>query len=417
LAKRGLLISYYFPPTGGGGVQRWTKYIKYLSDYGWEFKVIANDPETSGPIDETLLNDIPEKTKIVRTHSSSGLDSLRNSNYVFKQSRYWKRWISAFFNITDSRATWNTVVKKYIEDDLKKHTYDVIIFTIPPYSLAKLAVEIQNQSDCPVILDMRDPWTINPYKIYPTKLHLFLDQHRELDAISNIRNIISAYGSTIDNYTKRIEDFSSKNILILPNGFDESDFVDLKSPESFKGGKYNIGFSGSIYSHLNTPDPIFKAMRKLKDENMDVHFHHVGTSAHNLSEKAIKYGIQDKIHSWGYVDHKKSLNLLNMMDALCLILDEKWPKSENTIGGKFYEYLRLKKPIFALVPEHGEASKVIQKTHSGVIVSAKKAEKIAEDLKSLLLNKQRLTWEDVDMFSREKQVKDLDQYFKKLNTD
>ncbi len=410
MAKRGLVISYYFPPTGGGGVQRWVKLLKYLSGYGWEFCVICNDHTISSPKDESLLKEVPENIKVIRTGNSSASESIQTKTPFFRQSGYWQRWISAFFRITDSRKYWNKIARKYLIEELKRNKYDAIIFTSPPYSLALLAAEIDQQENCPVFLDLRDPWTINPYKIYPTKFHRFLDEHIEIRSVSKINYLISAYQSTIDDYRKRIKNFDSKKVLILPNGYDEADFTALNYINSFEGGKFNLGFSGSIYSHLNTPHPVFKAISKLKSEGMDIHFHHIGTSVYDLSKLAKKYEIEDNVHCWGYNSHQKSLEILQMMDALCMILDDRWPHSENTIGAKFYEYLRLKKPIFAVIPENGEAANLIKKTNSGLVVSGRNIENIAQKLKSMIRNETSFTWCGLEEFSREKQAQALNTF-------
>jgi hypothetical protein len=410
LAKRGLVISYYFPPTGGGGVQRWVKLLKYLSKCGWEFSVITSDHSISNPKDESLLTEVPENIKVIRTEKASTVESIPLKASFLRQSGYWQRWVSALFRITDSRKSWNTIVRKYLNEELKNHNYEAIIFTSPPYSLAFLAAEIKQLVNCPVYLDLRDPWTINPYKIYPTLVHRWLDEQRENKSISKINYLISAYQSTINNYKKRIKDFESKKVLLLPNGYDEADFVKLKKISPFKGGEFNLGFSGSIYSHLNTPHPVFKAISRLKNEGLDLHFHHIGTSVYNLSKLSKKYDIEDKVHSWGYTNHQKSIEILQMMDALCMILDDHWPLSENTIGGKFYEYLRLKKPIFAVIPENGEAAKLINKTNSGVIVSGRNIENITQKLKLMIRNKPIFTWNGIEEFSREKQAETLNKY-------
>jgi glycosyltransferase involved in cell wall biosynthesis len=411
LAKRGLVISYYFPPSGGGGVQRWVKLLKYLADYEWEFCVLANDPSLSSPKDDSLLDEIPENIQVIRTEIYSATESLQSKSPLFGQSGYWQRWLSAFFRITDSRKSWNKIARKHLTEELKRNKYDAIIFSSPPYSLAILAAEIKQEVNCPVFLDLRDPWTINPYKIYPTKIHRWLDEHRESKSISKIDHLISAYQSTIDDYSKRFKNFNSKKVLILPNGFDEADFVNLNKISPFEGGKFNLGFSGSIYSHLNTPHPVFKAISKLKNEGMDIHFHHIGTSVYDLEKLAKKYNIEDRVHSWGYHEHKRNLEILQMMDALCMILDDHWLHSENTIGGKIYEYLRLKIPIFAVVPENGEAAKLIIKTNSGVVVSGKNIENITQKLKSLIQNRQDFTWRGIEEYSREIQARTLVEFF------
>jgi glycosyltransferase involved in cell wall biosynthesis len=410
LAKRGLLVTYYFPPTGGGGVQRWVKFLKYLSGYGWEFSVITSDHRHSIPIDESLIKELPENIKIIRTGNSSAVESIQEKARFLGESGYWQRWASAFFRITDSRKSWNRIAKKHLFEELEHISYDVIILSSPPYSLALLAAEINQSVNCPVFFDLRDPWTINPYKIYPTKFHHILDERREKKAISKINFLISAYQSTIDNYQKRIKNFGSKKVQILPNGYDEADFRGLKRIDPFNGGKYNIGFSGSIYSHLNVPQPVFNAISRLKNDGIDIHFHHVGNSVYDLSKLAKQFKIEDNVHLWGYNDHKKSLQILQMMDALCLILDDRLPYSENTIGGKVYEYLRLMKPIFAVIPENGEAARIIKKTNSGVVVSARNNEKIVQELISLIHNKQDFTWKGIEEFNREQQAEVLNSF-------
>ena len=412
--KNGLVISYYFPPTGGGGVQRWVKLLKYLIDYGWNFSVITNQPSVIDPRDESLLQEIPDRVKIIRTGSFSVAESFQTRASFLRNRRYWKRWLSAFFQITDSRKSWNKSVRKLLVDELKHQNYDAIIFSSPPYSLAFLAAEFSQQANCPVLLDLRDPWTINPYKIFPTHIHRTLDKRQEKKCIAKITCLISAYQSTIADYRRRIDNFNSKQVLVLPNGYDEADFDQLKKISTLEGGKFNLGFSGSIYSHVNTPHPVFQAISRLKKEGLDVHFHHIGTSVYNLAKLAAKYDIEDKVHCWGYQHQQKSLELLNMMDALCLILDDRWHHTENTIGGKVYEYLRLRIPIFAVVPEQGEAANLIKATRSGLVVSGRDIDSIAQKLKFLIQGKTDFVWTGIEEFSRQKQAQVLNTFLEKL---
>jgi glycosyltransferase involved in cell wall biosynthesis len=147
---------------------------------------------------------------------------------------------------------------------------------------------------------------------------------------------------------------------------------------------------------------------------MDIHFHHVGTSVYDLKKLAKRYGIEKNLKLWGYREHKKSLQILQKMDALCLILDDRWSRSENTIGGKFYEYLRLKIPILAVVHEKGEAAKLIKKTNSGVIVSAKNQEEVVRALQSLLIENNRFTWDKTEKYTRKYQAAVLNDYLESL---
>ena len=414
MAKRGLVVSYYFPPTGGGGVQRWLKLIKYLSQYEWEFTVIANEHESSSPRDDSLLDEIPESTKIIRTTKAASVGSLRTRIPFLSKSGYWQRWLSALFHVTDSRMNWNKTARKQIVAEIQNDTYDVIILSSPPYSMAILAAALTNYTQCPVVLDLRDPWTINPYKIYPTILHVVLDRKREIRTIQDIKYIISAYQAPLDDYFRHVAEFEKKQVLLLPNGFDDEDFRDLKPIRLTDSGQLNIGFSGSIYSHLNRPDLIFEAIGLLKKENIEIHFHHIGTSVCDISDLADKYQISDQVHQWGYKNHHECLTILQSLDVLCIILDDRWPNAKYTIGGKFYEYLRFKKPILAVVPEDGEAARVIKQTDSGVTIYGKNVKKIAALLKKLIKKELSFSWKGVEEFSRENQAADLNSYLEKI---
>ena len=109
-------------------------------------------------------------------------------------------------------------------------------------------------------------------------------------------------------------------------------------------------------------------------------FHHIGESVISLQKLASRYQVEKNIKSWGYRSHKECLDILAGMDAFCFILDSKNPNSGNTIGGKVYEYLFLKKPILALVPEKGEAAEIINNTQSGMVIDPYQSATIADQL-------------------------------------
>lgn len=412
MAKSGLIVTYYFPPTGGGGAQRWLKLIKYLSKLDWHFTVIAGSHESQLPLDKTLLNDLPPDTNIIRIKTASSRSILKIIKF-FNTSGFWQRWLSALFYITDSRKSWNNIAKPYILKEIDKQNFDAVIFSCPPYSLAMLAADLTLKIKSPVYLDLRDPWSINPYKIYPTPFHRYIDRKREIKTLGNVKNIISVYRSTLNDYDKHIKDFKNKNTLLLANGFDEDDFRDIKKADRKPGDVFNIGFSGSIYSHLNKPDPVFAAIRILKKENIKIHFHHVGTTVLNLKSLAKKYKIENQVILHGYKNHSDCLKILSSMDALCLILDERKRNARNTIGGKIYEYLRLKIPIFAIIPEEGEAAQLIRITNSGVIVPGNNIGKIAQTLKILARRDFTFSWEGLRKFDRENQAKLLKTFLEK----
>jgi glycosyltransferase involved in cell wall biosynthesis len=411
VVRRCLVVSYYFPPVGGGGVQRIAKMIKYLSRRGWRFTVItASESAKAQPLDYSLEEDISEKVEVIR------LQSLlpHKKNHVLQKlpginvASYWKRWVSAFCYIPDMRKSWLPQAKAALINEIKTKKYDCLLITSPPYSLAVLAGELQAELDMPVILDMRDPWTTNPYKIHPTKYHLKKDRALEIETISKIKYGISAYYTLLDYYQKHIKDFHLENWHVISNGYDEEDFYELKPNADRKDQFFNIAFSGVFYSHINNPKYLFKAMAQLNIDNPElgkrIRFHHIGKSFINLKALSKKFAVEDQIARWGYVDHKKCLDILTGMDALCFILDDRHINSGKTIGGKVYEYLRLKKPVLALVPEKGEAAGLIEKTKSGQVIAPSRTAKIAQTLNNWVNQYPKFSFTGVENYSRERQA-------------
>jgi glycosyltransferase involved in cell wall biosynthesis len=366
VAKRCLIVTYYFPPTGGGGVQRMTKLIKYLSRQGWRFSVITSgNSEANLPHDENLLGEIPDKVNIFKIRSEN-----KNVSQSFSRlkSSFPVRWLSSLIFIPDRYKTWAGKAKREILSLIKKENFDIILISSPPYSLATMAADLTQNISLPVVLDMRDPWTTNPYKIYPSHWHLRKDRQIERDVLSRINFGVSAYASLIEHFDKVIPGFNKKNWRCISNGFDEEDFAALK-PEKIDTSKLNIAFSGTFYSHLNNPEPLFRAIADLDTAQKEkICFHHIGFSNIALSDIAGRFNLSTNIVEWGYYPHDKCLNILSAMDAFVFILESSDQRAVNTIGGKVYEYIGLGKPILALVPEKGEAATLIRESNSGKII-------------------------------------------------
>lgn len=401
MAKHGLVVSYYFPPVGGGGVQRWVKFIKYLTRWNWQLTIITTEIEESLPIDSSLLNELPDTIKIIRTRNPKSSKAVINHFFSHLSRGYLQRWLSAFYYITDSRKSWNFLAEQAIDREMKENKYDALMITSPPYSLAELAAKYSAKNDVPVLLDMRDHWTTNPLKIHPTLIHSYIDNKHENRALSGVNFLTTACQSIMKHVKAKNNSFSSENALVITNGYDEEDFTELVPSQLELSGVYNFGFSGSIYSHLNSPEFLFSAMRSLKDEGIEIHFHHIGESVYDISKLAQKQGIQNQLHTWGYLEHSECLKVLLAMDVTCQILDERVTNSEKTIGGKLYEYLRLKKPILAMVPAKGEAAQMIKETNSGIVCPSRNVDEIVAAIKQIIDEPKRFTFDGIEKYKRE----------------
>jgi len=385
------------------------KLVKYGSRLGWNFTVVtARDFSASTITDRSLLTEVPENVKII--HVDNPL--LKNgffSNYLsglISGSSYWKRWLSAFRYIPDIRRSWLGPVRSVILDELHRTSYDCILVSSPPYSLTMLAVRLQEESGLPVITDFRDPWTSNPYKLHPTPYHFIKDRQMEFSAVRKIKHGISAYGSLLDYYQMQIPDFDAGKWHVIPNGFDEADFINLRA-EAQDERFFNLAFSGTFYSHINNPEPLFKAIAILKTRQglkRKIRFHHIGQAFIDVTRLAASYGIESDVILHGYLDHKTCLSRLAGMDGVFFILDNRHRHGDKTIGGKVYEYLRFKKPILALIPEHGEAAGLIRETDSGEVIAPDQSDRIADTLQHWIQESPSYTFRHLENYSRQYQA-------------
>ncbi len=390
MAVRCLIVAYYFPPTGGGGVQRISKFIKYLGREGWEFTVLTSSEPTTLPADKTLLNELPGDLTVIPLPANirNGLFGRLRARF---RSGFLQRWLAAFFFLPDSRGGWAREAGRHVLAMCRSHRFDVVFITAPPYSLARTAAWLTYKVSVPVVLDMRDPWSRNPYKIYPTPIHKMIDKYMEYKSLSVVKYGVSAYNSFIE-YIRNSHGVKGK-WRYIPNGFDEDDFADLK-PVALEEGCFHLAFSGTFYSHLNHPSLLFAIFRVLKQKYpasyARLRFHHIGQSIPDIAALAREAGCEDLLVSWGYLDHRRALATLAGMDAYCVILDPGHPRASNTIGGKVYEYLRFNKPVLALIPEEGEAATLLRQASGSLILDPREPEKAATALHALISRPEKI---------------------------
>lgn len=403
MAKRCLVISYYFPPSGGGGVQRILKMVKYLSQTDWVFHVITAIEDVSYlPTDDSLSKELPDSTTVQR------IGMVMRTGRLRIRSSFLVRWLVSLFYIPDIRRRWIKKVKPVIVKTIDEGQFDLIFITIPPYSLALLAGELSKETSIPIILDMRDAWSRDPLKIYPTPFHQFYDRYLEKRSLASIRTIISVYQGTIRYLQSRLNNPAQK-FFHIPNGYDEEDFHQL-CPQTLEADCFHMALSGTLYSHLNRPDLLFKAFREIKKHRPEIYqqlrFHYVGRAQIKLEKIIARYECDDIVQVWGYKSHQECLNILAAAHAFCIIFDSKIKYAGNVIGGKVYEYLALKKPILALVPESGETAELIHATQSGEVIDLHRTQRIAEILIDWIENRDfsKYTFRDIGKYSRKAQA-------------
>lgn len=408
--KSVLILSYYWPPSGGAGVQRWLKFCKYFAQLNVDTTVITVDPKkASYPVlDESLVNEVPEGVQIHYTDSTeplqlyqrlfrkksiphSGFANENNPSMVKKTFRF----IRGNFFLPDARKGWNRHALRKAEGLLAKNQYDAVIITSPPHSSQLIGLALKRKFDFHWIADIRDPWTDIYYydKLLLTPLAKQKDLTYEKTVLNSADQVIVVSEDMRRLFSEKMNDAS--RITVIPNGFDQEDFNDLGQFSSTS--TLQITYTGSMAANYPV-DSLLKATEQVGKEHFSFDF--VGTFSEDFKNQMRAF----QTHFPGYVNHAQSIQYLNKSDVLLLII----PNIKNNGGiltGKLFEYLGSGKPILLIGPTNGDAAKVLAETRAGSSFDYSDSEGIKAYLQHMLEMKRNGTLqlndrERVEAYSR-----------------
>ncbi|WP_454047048.1 glycosyl transferase family 1 [Chryseobacterium sp. Marseille-Q8038] len=376
--KKILIITYYWPPAGGPGVQRWLKFAKYLPDFGWKPVIYTPENPSYPLLDETLMKDVPENIEMVRTkiwEPYQLAEKLNKSNKKFKAGQFdvgknqsWKSklsiWVRGNFFIPDARVFWVKPSITFLEKYLREHQIDTIVTSGPPHSLHLTGLGLKDKMpDLKWIADFRDPWTeISYYK--HLKLTKSSDKkHRQLESavFKNADITLATSYTDAENFRK-----AGANAVCITNGFDESD-----SEGKVKGQNYQDQFTLSyigVLEQLRNPENLWKALDELIKENTDFAADFKLKFAGRIDDKILQAmensSLKNHILNLGYLSHGKAVEEMQN-SSLLLITNFPNEASKGIIPGKIFEYLASGKQILSFGPDQADVAKILNETQSG----------------------------------------------------
>ena len=420
-----LIITYYWPPAGGSGVQRWLKFVKYLRDFDIEPVVYTVDDPEYALIDDTLENEIPEgieihkhailepnsilsKLKSKQQETSAGfLDS--QPSFIEKKIRY----IRANYFIPDSRKYWVKPSVKYLSNYLQNNDIDLIISTGPPHSLHLIGLELQKRNSVKWIADFRDPWTDIDYFHQLPLTKASLEKHKSLEKkVLQSADTVLVVGKTMkENYKKFTE-----NIHVLTNGYDSvltENNIELDS-------KFSITHLGLMNADRN-PIVFWKVLSEMVQINQDfasdLQVKLIGKSATEVHSSIKEFELENFVQFIGYLPHQKVMDHQRSSQVLLLVANNV-PSAKGIITGKIFEYLQAKRPILAIAPEDGDLAEIIENTKSGLTVNFNDENKLKNEIaglyqkfkeKKLIINSK-----DIDQYHRKNLTKELARIIKSI---
>ncbi len=424
--KKILIITYYWPPAGGPGVQRWLKFAKYLPENGWKPVIYTPENPSYPLLDESLLKDIPEDLEIIRTkiwEPYQLAEKLNKSNKKFKAGQFdvgsnqsWKSrlsiWVRGNFFIPDARVFWVKPSVKFLEQYLKENEIDVVVTSGPPHSLHLIGLGLKKQfPDLKWIADFRDPWTeISYYK--HLKLTKSSDRkHRQLesDVFKNADITLATSYTDAENFRK-----NGANAICITNGFDEAD-ANSQSRESTSGDhqKFILSYIG-VLEQLRNPENLWKALDELVKTNPEFAGNFTLKFAGRIDDKILSSiensTLKNHIANLGYLSHDQAIKEMQASDVL-LITNFPNASSKGIIPGKIFEYLATGKQIISFGPNQADVAKILEDTKAGKHFSYQDTETIKDFIleKFELWKKNELieNTQNIEQFSRRNLTKKL----------
>lgn len=381
-----LIITYYWPPAGGSGVQRWLKFVKYLQGFNIQPIVYTISNPRYPTIDDSLLNEIPENIEVLKHPIWEPTDllfwkrELQQEGGISNASKNsFLSFIRGNFFIPDPKLFWIKPSVKYLQSYLNKNDVDVIISTGPPHSMHLIAEKLHQKNDVKWLADFRDPWSNIYYNKDFKELSFVKNRNKKLEKsvlkkADCVLTVSNALKKEFSKYANRVE--------VVTNGFDD-DF--LEPSKVLLDEKFTISYIGLLPKQSN-PENLFRVLQVLcsqhKDFEKDLQLNFIGDISDVVKTAVCNNKLKENTRFIDYVDHTKAIEYQQKAQVLLLLIPNV-KKCKGILTGKLFEYLSAKRPILAIGPEDGDLADVIEDTNAGIIVDFDNDDKLSSEILKL----------------------------------
>ncbi len=386
--KKVLILTYYWPPSGGAGVQRWLKFVKYMREFGYEPVVYTAENGEIPVVDESLQKDVPNGITILKTpiwepygfykkFIGRKKDDKINASFLSENKKTGitekiSIWIRGNFFIPDARKYWIKPSINYLNDYIQKNKIDLVISSGPPHSMHLIALGLKKKfSNLKWIADFRDPWTnIDFYeKLMLTGWADKKHHKQELSVLQKADVVLSIGQSMSDELMEIYKKAGGKDLdkfKVITNGFDSED---LHVGAIEKDEKFSIAHIGTLVKDRN-PIVLWKVLKKIVSENAQfkdqLEIKLVGKIDIFVKEQIEEYGLSQFVNKIDYLPHNKVIEE-QQRSKLLLLLVNNTKNAKGILTGKFFEYMSAKAPILAIGPIDGDLAKILNETNTGLI--------------------------------------------------
>ncbi len=388
MRKKILIITYYWPPSGGAGVQRWLKFTKYLPGNGYEPIVLTVDERLASyaQLDHSLQQEVDPKLQVFKTKTFEpynfykkllrkkeipfgGFSNQKEIGLFEKISRF----IRGNLFIPDPRKGWNRSAFRKAREIIRSQAIEVVVTSGPPHSTHLIGWKLKSTTGIRWIADFRDPWTdIYYYKeLLHSGLASWYDRHLEQNVLKNADKIITVSEEVGKLLLRKIPESASK-IAVIPNGYDETDF---ENTPAVQNELFTITYTGTIsmsYRIEHFAEAVALLPENVK-QNLLIRF--VGNVPDEILGLFESKGLAHMVEVLGYIPHEQAIGQMKGASILLMSIPDT-PDNKGIVTGKFFEYLAAKRPILAIGPTGGDVDKMIRSCQAGRLFSYEETQNI-----------------------------------------
>ncbi|OXG00139.1 glycosyl transferase family 4 [Flavobacterium araucananum] len=390
--KKLLIITYYFPPAGGPGVQRWLKFVKYLPEFGVEPIVYVPENPTYPIIDEGLVNQISEKAIVLKNKiwepyqlasifSKNKTKKISSGIFPHKKKQTFLDktflWVRGNLFIPDARVFWVKPSVAYLEKYIRENNIDTIVTSGPPHSLHLIGLELKEKLNVKWFADFRDPWTTIGYHKALRLSRYAAQKHKNLE--HKVLNTADTIIVTSKTTKTEFEVITNKPISVITNGYDIEN-VEKQTLDA----KFTLAHIGSFLSDRN-PKFLWESLVELLHEIPDFKAHLeiklIGAVSQEVLDSITEFELKEYLNLLGYVSHHEAIAHQKKSQVL-LLIEINSEDTKSIIPGKLFEYMVSNRPIIAIGPNGSDFADIIKETNTGVFFDYSEKEK----LKSVILD-------------------------------
>ena len=380
IQKRVLIITYYWPPSGGSGVQRWLKFAKYLPEAGWEPVIFTPENPDFDLQDETLIKEISPNMEVIRfpiwepyqLFAKVRKKGKSHPGRILEQQKkgFLEKiaiWLRANILVPDPRVFWVKPSVQFLSQLLKEGQFQAIITTGPPHSLHLIGQQLKQKYGIPWLADFRDPWSQWEFLDTLPMLPFIRRRHEALEQkVLQQADVVVTISPT---FQRDLEKLSGRKIDLITNGYDSADIPQDFATRPKVADRLHLVYTG-IIDAIRNPLPLMQALKEeFEAAGQEISWTFVGKVSEQVQQQVqVDPWLRAHIHFVGYVSHQEVFDFYAKADALVLILTDT-KNAKGNIPGKLFEYLASGLPVLALGDPQGDSSEILSQAGAGAVLS------------------------------------------------